>query len=527
MRSISTELKVGLLMLGGTLVIVYSSVLVTGWKPGLADTYTVYAKFGSVAGLLAGSPVQVAGIKIGQVNTIELEGGQAKVGMGIFKRYTLRADSRASIKSLGILGDKYVELTLGSPGQPQLQDGDAIVFILPGGDLDSLVDTTSQILADVREVTFALRETIGGEKGRARLDGIMENVSRATSDITRITASIDERIEDILASLSGFTSNLDKITGENREGLKDTIANLAVFSKDLAGITRKNRESLDAIIANLDTFTRALAKDGPEIAGNLREILAENKQALKSTITNLDRSMSKLDKTMANVESISTKLDEGEGTLGKLINDETTINELNEALEGLNGFLTELDRLKLDIGGHTEFLVSQDEYKSYFSIYLQPLKDRYYLLQLVDNPRGDVDTSTIQTDDGMGGTTFQEQTRTDDDLQFTILINQRYFDTVVKGGLIENTFGIGIEQMFGSRDQFRLGMDLYDLNNDFGPHLKVTAYWQFFSTAFLVLGGDDLLSDNSDFRDGFIGVGLRFNEDSLKPLLSSLPLSNN
>lgn len=46
-----------------------------------------------------------------------------------------------------------------------------------------------------------------------------------------------------------------------------------------------------------------------------------------------------------------------------------------------------------------------------------------------------------------------------------------------------------------------------------------------FSNVFMVVGGDDLISDNSDLRDSFVGIGLRFNEDSLKPILSSLPLS--
>ena len=524
MRNLGTELKVGLLILGGALTIVYSSVLVTGWKPGLGDTYPVNVHFDSVAGLLTGSPVQVAGIKVGQVDSIGLQNGRARVIMGIYKKITLHADSRASIKSLGILGDKYVELTLGSESQAKLKDGDTIVFVLPGGDLDSLIDTTSQILADVREVTFALRETLGGEKGRDRLDSILDRVALATEDITRITSSIDARIDDIMANLQSFTGNLDKITSENKDGLKATIDNLAAFSEDLSEITQKNKETLDSIIANVDTFTRSLAKDGPQIAADLREVLANNKKAFSSSITNLDRSMAKLDKTMANIESISAKLDSGEGTLGKLINDESTVDSLNEALDGLNGFLTDLDRLKLDIGGHTEYLASQAEFKSYLSIYLQPLKDRFYTIQLVDNPRGDVETETIETSTNGGAPTTDEVTKTRDDLQFTLLINQRYFDTIFKVGLIENTFGFGIEQYFGSRDQFRLGVELYDTNNEFGAHLKLTAYWQFFSNVFLVVGGDDLISENSDLRDSFVGIGLRFNEDSLKPLVSSLPI---
>lgn len=525
MKNLGVELKVGLLILGGAAIIVYSSVLVTGWTPGLGNTYRVFANFPSVAGLLAGSPVHVAGIKIGQVETIELAGSQARVGMGIFNRYTLHADSRAAIKSLGILGDKYVSLTLGTPSQAKLIDGDTIVFVLPGADLDSLIDTTSQILADVKEVTFALRETLGGEKGRDRLDAILERVATATEDITIITKSISSRIDDVMASLQSFTRTLDQITTENQSGLKATIDNLAEFSADLAAITKKNRDTLDRILANVDIFTQSLAEDGPRITSDIRELLEDNKDSINSTIANLDLSMAKLDKTMANIESISAKLDQGEGTLGRLINDESTVDSLNEALEGLSGFLGDVQRMKLDIGASTEYLNSQSEFKSYLGIYIQPLKDRFYLLQLVDNPRGKVETVLVEETVDGGTPIITERTETRDELQLTLLINQRYFDTVFKAGLIENTFGFGVEQFFGSRDQFRLGMEIFDTNNDLGPHLKLTAYWQFFSNVFMVVGGDDLVSDNPDLRDSFVGIGLRFNEDSLKPILSSLPLN--
>src|SRR3970040_222751 len=103
MRNLTTELKVGLLILSGLGIIVYSSVVVTGWRPGLADTYSLHMFFNNASGLLVGSPVQVAGVKIGQVEEIGLEQGQARVTAFIFKRYALYADATATIKSLGIL----------------------------------------------------------------------------------------------------------------------------------------------------------------------------------------------------------------------------------------------------------------------------------------------------------------------------------------------------------------------------------------------------------------------------------------
>jgi len=574
MRNLSTELKVGLLILVGVGVIVYSSVLVTGWKPGQGDTYTLYATFDNVAGLLPNSPVQVAGIKVGEVDRIELHEGQPRVAMQMLPRYRVHADARATIESLGILGDKYIELTLGSPSQPTLTDGDSILIVTTGRDLDSLVEGLADVLDDVKQVTASLRQTLGEPEDTERLNRILDNVLTATDDVARITRATNERIDKVLENLDGFTASLKRITTENEqqlgdtvdnlsrftaslerlmrrneekldrtidsvatfskslermtteneEGLRDTIDNLSAFSKDLRGIMADNRETLNETLTNLDRFSQSLADDGPEITRNLRGMLEDNRDSLDNAISSLEGSLAKLDKTMDSVESVSKKIDEGEGTVGRLVNDETTVEELNSALVGVNRYLTDLDRIKLDIGVRTERLVDQGEYKSYLSIYLQPLKDRYYLLELVDNPRGSVDTKTI-TRTTNGVTTTTEEVVTTDELQLSLLVAQRYFDTVLKGGLMENEFGVGIEQYFGSADQYRIGLDVWDFGNTYGPHAKATALWRFYSNAFMVAGYDDFLSEQEAVRDAFFGIGIRFNEDNLKPLVSSLPIS--
>jgi phospholipid/cholesterol/gamma-HCH transport system substrate-binding protein len=523
LKNLSTELRVGLLILTGIGIIVYASVVVTGWKPGQGDTTPIVVYFDNVAGLLAGSPVQVAGVKVGQIADIELDGNRAKVTLAIFKRYTVHADGKAAIRSLGILGDKYIELTLGSATSPTLVAGDTIVLVATGSDLDSLVQTLSEILKDVKSVTGSLNAVLGGEPGQQRLDNIMNQIAKTTSDLSRITDTTNKQIDLILANITSFAGTLDRIGKENEQGIKRSLDNLAAFTGELRNLTVKNRESLDAIIANLDTFTKSLAKDGPQITEDLGKLLRDNRESLTSTVSNLDRSMAKLNTTMDGLQSISRKMDSGEGTLGKLINDTETVDQLNSALAGVNRYLTDLDRIKLDIGVHTEHLSKQDEYKSYLSIYLQPLKDRYYLLQLVDNPRGTVTTKTTTTKTG-GATSTKEEHITTEQLQLSLQIGQRYFDTVFKGGLMENEFGVGVEQYFGRTDQYRIGLDVWDFGNDLGPHVKISALWRFYSNAFVVIGADDVASKESKFRDAFFGVGVRFNEDSLKPLVSSLPI---
>jgi len=560
MRNLTTELKVGLLILAGLGLIVSASVVVTGWRPGQGGTYTLYVNFDNVSGLLPRSPVNVAGVKVGQVSSIDLSAGRARIEMRIFKRYAVHADARATVRSLGVLGDKYVELTLGTESQPLLVDGETIRSVSAPSDLDTLIVSLAGILTDVKSVTGALSKVLGGEKGEQRLDTIMEQLQKTTADLSRIsdatnkqidvildnikgfTGSLDrvadttnQQIDVILDNIKGFTGSLDRMTTGNEANVAETLKNLRDLTAELRELTVQNRTAVDRIIANLDTFAVSLAKDGPVITDNLRGLLVDNRQTLDNTIHNLDQSFSKLDSTMGNLQSVTEKMDKGQGTIGKLLNDETTVDQLNSALVVINRYLTDLDRVKLDLGVETDYLANQDAYKTYVSIYLQPLKDRTYIIQLVDNPRGNVhQTTTVTRQSAAGtvantkgtGTLVKKETTTTDELQASLLLTQRYFDTVIKGGLMESRAGIGIEQYFGSQDEYRIGLDVWDFSNVLGPHVKLSAYWRFYSNAFLVVGGDDIVSKETAFRDYFFGVGIRFNEDSLKPISSSIPLSS-
>jgi phospholipid/cholesterol/gamma-HCH transport system substrate-binding protein len=287
-------------------------------------------------------------------------------------------------------------------------------------------------------------------------------------------------------------------------------------------------------VDNLNSFTESLAKDGPEITGNLRGILEENRSSLKSSVDNLDRSLAKLDRTMDNVESISGKIERGEGTIGKLVNDEQTVDELNEAIGSINGLLGDVNRLKLDIGVRAELYGSnqaaygpESSSKGYLSVQLQPLKDRFYRLELVDNPRGiRTRTKDYITREENGQITYIEEERleVEQSLQFSAQVVQRFYDTLFKIGLFENSFGLGVEQLFGRDEQYRTYLDVWDIGGEFGTHLKAGASWRFHSNLFVTAGADDFISEEESFRDYFIGIGVTFNEDVLKPFLSSVPL---
>jgi phospholipid/cholesterol/gamma-HCH transport system substrate-binding protein len=131
MRMRTLEISVGAFVLAGILALVFLAVQVSGLKiqGSSSDTYTLYAQFSNASGLVERAKITVAGVTVGRVTGIHLNpvNNRAKVTMAIQKNINyLTQDSIASIQTAGILGEKYLAISVG--GAPDtLADGDEIV----------------------------------------------------------------------------------------------------------------------------------------------------------------------------------------------------------------------------------------------------------------------------------------------------------------------------------------------------------------------------------------------------------------
>lgn len=127
MRNRMLELTVGLFMVGGFAALIFLALQVSGLSPRAAsETYTVYAKFNDIGGLAERAQVSLAGVTIGKVTGIRLdpETLQAEVAMEIYQDIdTISADSSAVIRTAGLLGEKYIDVSVG--GDPEtMAEGD-------------------------------------------------------------------------------------------------------------------------------------------------------------------------------------------------------------------------------------------------------------------------------------------------------------------------------------------------------------------------------------------------------------------
>ncbi len=121
----NTELFVGFFIILGFISIAYTAIGIGGIQIFGSPYYSLTASFASVAGLKEGATVEIAGVEIGKVKQISLENGAAKIRLTIDSKIKIESDSLASIRTKGLIGEKFVKVTLGAD-EGYLSDGDEI-----------------------------------------------------------------------------------------------------------------------------------------------------------------------------------------------------------------------------------------------------------------------------------------------------------------------------------------------------------------------------------------------------------------
>jgi len=473
MFSISTEAKVGLFVLVALIILGYMSFRVGEYGFGLKKGYVVAAVFDNAAGLDKDASVMVAGVEVGRVEKIGLTDGKALVTMRIIPDVKLEKDVTASIKTHGILGEKFIEIQPGTRGMAYLKDEDRITKVEKQADIDKLLREIGTIASDVMQVTASLKKVVGSEEGEANLKAILTNTRDLSVSLNKVVQRNDEKFNLMVDSLQSAAAEMQK-----------TFAALS----DITERVNKGEGTIGQLVNNEGVF--------------------EN-----------------LDKTVASLQDITNKINDGRGTIGKLINDEETVDNLNASLksldksmEGIDRYVSKAEQFRTFLSYRGEYLFDKSDAKSYLEVKIQPKEDKFYILGIVADPRG---RRTI-VDRTTGGTTTRTEEWEKNELLFNAEIAKRYKDVVLRGGLLESTGGVGIDY-FAYDDNLKLTFEAFDFDTDRDPHLKIFAEYRLFKHLYLTAGWDDFVSDEGN-ESPFAGFAIRFEDEDLKYLLTSTPI---
>ncbi|MBN1475639.1 MCE family protein [Candidatus Sumerlaeota bacterium] len=331
------EYVVGLVALIGLIALVVLTVQIRGTSL-FEGTYTVHTRFQRVAGSLTpGASILVYGVKVGEVVSIridpvpELPDHPVVIELSIRKSMTIYENAVIEIQEAMILGETQVIVTPGSPPAPALEDGATLIGTesidifdeLMQTDPELVLETLESILESVTIVKDFLRNL--NEEGKISdaiddlaiiISAVRDMIAEGDGDVSAMIANINRFAEELPSSLERFNVAIDEV--------RDQISMLRMEMIDL----------LQTI--HLDTQDRLV---------QLGNILDDVEGMTSSTSASWEVAVENLTATTESLRVILGRLEEGEGSLGLLLTDESLYQELVNSLAAANRWIAEIDAM--------------------------------------------------------------------------------------------------------------------------------------------------------------------------------------
>ena len=347
-KRVKQEIRVGLFVLVAVALFVVLIFSVGERTRLLAPKYRLTAYFHTVSGLVPGAPVMLSGVDVGSVEDISLQldptGKRVRVSLKIEKaaQDKIRADSVARIETMGLLGDKYIEITMGSYDKPILQDGKIIRTIEPL-DYSALLARGQSVLFNLDDASRSLAQILGKiDKGQG-LAGAVVNERTEFKEAIDNFAEATKSLNAVLAQVKKGRGTLGMLLYDKKT--RQNVGRILSSFEDVATGIRKGTGTLGKLVKD-ETLYRRLANDLGESASLLRSLLQQlsSGKGLLPKIISGKESKRMLDDLSAathdfrqaslRLKNVVQKIDSGQGTLGKLINDPSIYNDLADILRG-------------------------------------------------------------------------------------------------------------------------------------------------------------------------------------------------
>jgi phospholipid/cholesterol/gamma-HCH transport system substrate-binding protein len=314
-------LSVGLFVLVALVALAASILSLTSERGLFLREYRLRAAFANVQGLQAGAPVWLAGKEIGRVEEIRFEPEDRSVPvLAILAidenvREFVRADSVASIGTIGVLGDSYIELSVGSATEPTLGDGESVRTLTPVNMNQAMAQATAAAgsLRELSENLNSAIESFNDAEGGSKLTGAVDDVSTAVKAAT-----------DAILAVRDGNGLLHRLIYDDFgvEGFQSLERSLAAM------------ESVMGEVANGQGILHTLIYEKPQDQDVVNQVMAAG----------------------ARLNSILSKIDSGEGTIGLLVNDPGLYEDMQVLVGGAQRSLLirSMVRMAVDAGDDDE-----------------------------------------------------------------------------------------------------------------------------------------------------------------------------
>lgn len=339
--------RVGLLVMVA-LALAGVAVFLLGEKQNLFRAKNHYfVRLASANGLQVGAAVQLNGVNVGQVVKIilpeDMGETQLQVRLAVDARFEqrIRADSQARIKTLGLLGDKFVEISSGSPSSPVVPEEGEIPSA-PTTNLEQIVSSGEDLMVNVLAISSQLAAILTRmERGEGLLGELTKDVEPGKKMTVELYATL-ESLRKAAEKIEGGKGPVPRLL--NDQVLGDKLAS----SVDRLDSILTKAESGDGVIASLlsdaeqkqklerafDSIERAATE-----VGKIADKLEESEALLPKLLADEEygkKIAADLERLLANLAVVSDKLAHGDGTAARLIDDPALYEAMNDIVIGIN-----------------------------------------------------------------------------------------------------------------------------------------------------------------------------------------------
>ena len=349
-------IRVGLLVAGALAVLMIFLFFIGSEQKIFARKNEYRVRLDTVSGLAEGNPVKLAGVTIGVVKDINLprdpKQKDVDITLLVDKKYAerIRTDSRARLKKLGLLaGDSYIDITPGSPRFDALEPG-SIIPAQRQTNVDQLISSGEDLVDNLVQISYSLKNILGrvdrGEGLLGELTSTPETKQRLTdtlmTTLNKINAALshieggrglvgklvydDKYGEQLAASLQATVTSLQAVSNNVQHGLESGNGMIPALLNDPEG-----KKKVYALVDNLNTTSQNLSSFSAGLKtgeGLIPRLLNDKAYG--------DQAMGEFTSLVAQLNQAVSKLNSGEGTAGKLINDPSVYESINDILIGIN-----------------------------------------------------------------------------------------------------------------------------------------------------------------------------------------------
>ena len=431
-----SELKVGIFF-AVVLVMIAVIILVVGdisnlfKKPG----YSLYLYFDSAVGLEKRNVVRLAGVKIGYIDDIRLKGSKAEVVLSIDSKVGIKKGSSANLAALGLLGEKYIEIIPGK-GPGIIQPGETIESISPVG-FDQLGPLLFSVGDEIRELGKNLRELVGEEKTK-------------------------ENFKETIQNLSTLVADLKDVFGANK------------------GIMNESLQNSSKAIQNFDQRSERISRNLDELISVLKDTVEENRGDVKLSLENIKELISRIEESVQLLNESLNKINRGDGTLGKMIQQPELYTKAEETLQSLQRVIRPVSSFKARAGLEFGYYGESNMVKSKLMLILWPASKKYLFAEIIRDPWQDIFTYSLQGGIRLGAVS-------------------------PRAGIMESRMGAGID-CYVLEDRLKFTFESFDFNRHPRPRFRIWTRYAVSKYFYVLFGIDDFTL--APQRELFFGLGL-------------------